>query len=365
VRSRTFVDGELVEWGETFFDRSKFWGPGVTPAGAKKGGGGARRVKKASAGGGGSVARAGGRLEARAVRAKLQEITSRAPQVMVKVYGGGKGAKQVREHMRYIGRKGEVELEDRDGFRTAGKEDIDRLAAEFKEGLHEPMPEVGTRREAINIVLSMPAGTDPLAVKKAARDFAAREFHNHLYAMALHTVDTPHFDHDKNDPPSPHPHVHIIVKTEGLDGARLNPRKADLQRWREGFAQALREHGVEAVATSRAQRLKRSRGDRREVRQMKERNKPFTRKAPATADPERIRKAKDTQTTILKRYADVILLLAESEDAADRVLAREIARRFGLDLPPSARRGASKSPASEREAPRTEGRQTGTDDLER
>ena len=241
MRSKNFVDGELVEWGEKFFDSSKFWGGAGRGSVARKAGGGTRRpTKKSTGGGGGSLTRVGGRLEARAVRAKLRAIGSRAPQVMVKVYGGGKGAKQVREHLRYIGRKGDVEIEDRDGFRTAGKEDIDRLAAEFKEGIHDPMPELGSRREAINVVLSMPAGTDPVAVKKAARDFAAREFQNHLYAMALHTQDTPHFDFDKDDPPTVHPHVHLIVKTEGLDGTRLNPRKADLQRWREGFALALR-----------------------------------------------------------------------------------------------------------------------------
>jgi hypothetical protein len=366
MRSKNFVDGELVEWGEKFFDTSKFWGGAGKGSVARKAGGGTRRrTKKSTGGGGGSVTRVGGRLEARAVRAKLRAIVSRAPQVMVKVYGGGKGAKQVREHLRYIGRKGEVEIEDRDGFRTAGKEDIDRLAAEFKEGIHDPMPEVGSRREAINVVLSMPAGTDPVAVKKAARDFAAREFQNHLYAMALHTQDTPHFDNDKNDPPSAHPHVHIIVKTEGLDGSRLNPRKADLQRWREGFAQALRENGVEAVATSRAHRLERGRGDRREVRQMKDQKKPFTRKTRGAADQQRVRKAKDTEKAILQRYAAVTLLLGDSEDATDRVLARELATRFGLELPPPERPADRKPRLDEREAPRPERKRTGTDDLER
>jgi hypothetical protein len=284
---------------------------------------------------------------------------------MVKVYGGGKGAKQLREHLHYIGRKGEVEIEDRDGVRTSGKEDIDRLAAEFKEGVHDPMPEVGTRREAINVVLSMPAGTDPVAVKKAARDFAAREFQNHLYAMALHAADTPHFEKDKNDPPSEHPHVHIIVKTEGLDGRRLNPRKLDLKRWREGFAQALRENGIEAVATSRAHRLERERGDRREVSQMKHRNKPFTRKTRGPADPERVRKAQDTEKTILQRYTSVMLLLGDSDNPADRVLARELASRFGLDLPPPERPEDRKPRMDEREAPRLGRQRTGTDDLER
>jgi len=33
------------------------------------------------------------------------------------------------------------------------------------------------------------------------------------------------------------PHVHISVRAEGRDGNRLNPRKDDLHRWRETFAE--------------------------------------------------------------------------------------------------------------------------------
>jgi hypothetical protein len=36
--------------------------------------------------------------------------------------------------------------------------------------------------------------------------------------------------------------------------SRLNPRKADLHRWRETFAQALQVHGIQAEATRRATR---------------------------------------------------------------------------------------------------------------
>ena len=32
--------------------------------------------------------------------------------------------------------------------------------------------------------------------------------------------------------------VRLTVKTAGLDGTRLNPRKSGIQRWREGFAEA-------------------------------------------------------------------------------------------------------------------------------
>ena len=39
------------------------------------------------------------------------------------------------------------------------------------------------------------------------------------------------------------------VRAEGKDGRRLNPRKAVLRRWRESFAERLRERGVEAEAS--------------------------------------------------------------------------------------------------------------------
>ncbi len=112
-----------------------------------------------------------------------------------------------------------------------------------------PIPHSSTKRDAFHLILSMPTQTDPLAVQRAARAFATREFSTSQYAMVLHTFET---DPDPN--PSRHPHVHLTVKTAGLDGIRLNPRKADLQRWREGFAEALRDQGIDATTTSRLHR---------------------------------------------------------------------------------------------------------------
>ena len=45
------------------------------------------------------------------------------------------------------------------------------------------------------------------------------------------------------------PHVHLSVRAESRFGARLNPRKADLHRWRETFAEKLRGWGIDAEAT--------------------------------------------------------------------------------------------------------------------
>ena len=90
-------------------------------------------------------------------------------------------------------------------------------------------------------MLSMPRGTDPWCVQRAAREFAKAELADHRYVMVLH-------DHQAN------PHVHISVRAESKHGKRLNPRKADLHRWRETFAEKLRGWGIEAEATRQATR---------------------------------------------------------------------------------------------------------------
>lgn len=89
---------------------------------------------------------------------------------------------------------------------------------------------------------SMPPGTDRAAVTDAGRAFAREEFGDQRdYVFAAHDDEA-------------HPHVHIVVLARGYDGRRLNPRKADLQRWRERFARELRDRGVEANATPRRTR---------------------------------------------------------------------------------------------------------------
>lgn len=52
------------------------------------------------------------------------------------------------------------------------------------------------------------------------------------------------------------PHVHLVVKSVSETGERLYIRKDTLQTWREQFAYALREQGIEANATPAAIRGK-------------------------------------------------------------------------------------------------------------
>jgi len=82
----------------------------------------------------------------------------------------------------------------------------------------------------------MPGGTRPELVQQAAREFAQVELRGHRWVMVLH-------EHQAN------PHVHLSVRAESTRGERLNPRKADLHRWRETFAEKLRGLGIDAEAT--------------------------------------------------------------------------------------------------------------------
>jgi hypothetical protein len=152
---------------------------------------------------------------------------------MVKVTGGGRGMKAIAEHFRYISKNGRLDIEDERGETMRGKDSLYDLADDWRFGgtLIDDVVEPGRRREAFNIMLSMPRGTGPLSVQRAAREFAQAELTDHKYVMVLH-------DHPAN------PHVHSSVRAESKHGRRLNPRKADLHRWRKAFAEKLRGHGV-------------------------------------------------------------------------------------------------------------------------
>lgn len=214
------IDGVLIRWGDRLFY------PGN------------RIVKTRQQPKLGSLA---ARQRAAAIRGRIEAtVVRRAPQVMVKVTGGGRGMKAIVAHWRYIGKNGRLEIEDERGQTLRGKDAVRELADDWRFG-GSFIDDESPRREAFNIMLSMPRGTDPLSVQWAAREFARAELVDHKYVMVLH-------DHQAN------PHVHISVRAESKHGRRLNPRKADLHRWRETFAAKLRERGIEAEATRQATR---------------------------------------------------------------------------------------------------------------
>ncbi len=299
------IDEKLDEWGSRLFNVSTETLP--RPRSSK-------HVCLSS----GKFVSTGGRLstpQARAtyVRQKLQAMVRRAPQVMVKLVRAPKGMKGISNNLTYISRDGQLEIEDQDGQVIQGTDAVADLKAEWRDG-GMPIVADSTMRDAFHLVLSMPTRTDPLAVQRAARDFAKQEFSGFQYAMVLHTFDT-----DPDPHPSPHPHVHLTVKAAGLDGMRLNPRKADLQRWREGFAEALREHGIEATTTSR---IHRTTHERWTVRHLHEAN----RKGETLERLKRTMRRHGRVQEVMRNYEQVMRTLARSDRGEDRQLAADLVR---------------------------------------
>lgn len=272
-------------------------------------------------------------------RARLARIAARVPEVMVKITGKTRDAGHLKAHLHYISRDGDLPLEGRDGERLTRLADIREVGDDWA------ADDLRKREDAslsVSIMLSMPAETSAIAVRDAARAFAQQTFaENHDYVFALHTdVD--------------HPHVHLSVRSLGENGRRLNPRKADLEQWRQTFARALRTRGVEAEATPR-----RARGIVRKAEAMPVRKQRERYEAGNGAIPRVVRSAygeavaiargdlkvgrpwegpiRQRQTTVRKAYLDAAQMLGRSGSAEDKALASQL-RTFVSTMPPVATR---------------------------
>lgn len=255
---------------------------------------------------------------AKNIKATLKRITNRTPEVMVKVTGGGNSSGKIQAHMNYITRNGQLEAEDQDGNKIKGKEDIQDAADEWRMSGDPILDDESKYKQAFNIVLSMPKGTNEQAVYEAAKEFAEKHFTDHKYLMAQHT-----YSNDPNKNPSENPHVHIVVKAVSDNGVRLDPKKADLQKWRETFAEKLREHGVEANATKRIHRMQKTRGQKQSIYQMKAKGRNFKNYGQGKASVERTEKAKNEEKEAINNYKNLSKALAQG-DQDDRKLAVDI-----------------------------------------
>src|SRR3546814_1387994 len=105
---------------------------------------------------------------------------------MVKVTGRPKGKNHAAAHFDYIGRKGDVPLETRDGDIPTDKEDRAALARDWGDSVDW---RDNSTLAAATMVLPMSAGTAPDKVLSAVREVArSATGHEWDYVLALHTV---------------------------------------------------------------------------------------------------------------------------------------------------------------------------------
>lgn len=270
----------------------------------------------------------------RADKSRLARIARRAPEAMVKITGRKRDGAHVQSHLEYISRNGKLELEENTGERVGGRSGVRELGDRWDDANQADLERRRTGSAAISMILSMPAGTDPDRLREAARAFAHHTFsESYDYVMALHTDVK-------------HPHVHLTVRTVGHDGRRLNPRKADLDAWRQSFARELRARGIEAEATPRRARGKVQKAQRGPIRQMRDRGvTPQTVRSAYLEVAQELTGRKNIPTrpweenivkrqqTIRQTYLATAGALALSPDAEDRRLAEDV-QKFVAGMPP-------------------------------
>ena len=248
------------------------------------------------------------------LREKLVATLGRAPEVMVKISnkgGGAQGMAVVRRHLRYISRNGDVELEDQDGHVITGKTELNDLLEQWHLG-GWGIPQESKRRETLNVLLSMPPGTNRQAVRDAASAFAHETFGDgRPYVFAVHDDEA-------------HPHVHLSIHTRGPDGQRLNPRKQDLHRWRESFARQLQAYGVDANATPRIVRGETQRFPKQAAIWMAAQGIPLRFYSPVINEETR-RVLWEAHLDTLSAWHEIAHTLAHSNVPDDRAMAIDIA----------------------------------------
>ena len=110
MKSNPTIDGVLVQWGERLFYPGNRIVSSRTP-------------------------RLGPfRSRAELIRSRIEATVRRAPQVMVKVTGGGRGMKAIAAHFRYITKNGRLEIEDDRGVVEQGKDALKDIEHQWQFG---------------------------------------------------------------------------------------------------------------------------------------------------------------------------------------------------------------------------------------
>jgi len=246
------------------------------------------------------------RRKAGVIRRRIEATLAAGPQVVVKVAGGGRGMKGIAAHFRYISRNGTLEMEDDRGVRSTGREALQDLVAQWRHG-GARIDTVSRRREALNLLLSMPHGTPPDRLLRAAREFAREALPEHTYVFVLH-------EHQA------HPHVHLAVRLESRSGQRLKSWN-ERHRWRELFAQKLREQGVPAQATPQVVRG----ANHRPEPLWLARGRKDGALPPASSTTKQGTRYRANRAEAMRCWAQLMKALSDSPDAADRALSERIA----------------------------------------
>ena len=197
----------------------------------KKGVQKAIRSRRASAGG---TARRASNASSKAMRTAA---IAKTPQAVVKIIGYTHSKKSIKRQINYISRDGKEPTENEMGSRETGPRIAEQTLKDWDDKLTVGIEKNGKpARLSMHVQVSMPAGTDLGVFTDVARAWGDTVFSGRQYVFAVHD--------DKK-----HPHAHFLVALKDDNGKKLNPRKDDIQGWRESFAELATMQGYPMAAT--------------------------------------------------------------------------------------------------------------------
>ncbi|MDB5973689.1 MAG: Type secretory pathway VirD2 component [Nevskia sp.] len=189
--------------------------------------------------------------------ARNLRIAQRRPQVVLKITRYGHGGSKILAHVHYVQRHGKLAVEDENGEQIEDPRELRRRVKLWTEQAGATMAEPGAevthkRRVTAHFILDAGKGADREALRKSVRDFLGERFgkEGHEYLFARHD--------DTNQP-----HVHVVLNMMDRQGRRLHTSVAEVQSWREQFAEIAKANGIEVDASRAWERGKaptRSRG---------------------------------------------------------------------------------------------------------
>ena len=174
----------------------------------------------------------------RSVADKLR-TASGCKQAVIKVTSYAKTHAKIANHLSYISRNYQLNLEDQDGNNIATAKEAKSLLDQW-EVMYFDNKE--NSRNTVHITFSSPKGSDRNSFNEAIRECLKKEFsgrNDYVFAQ-----------HDDTD----HPHAHAVIVMRSIHGKKLDPRKQYLKYLREFFAEKCREHGINVEASQRCER---------------------------------------------------------------------------------------------------------------
>lgn len=169
------------------------------------------------------------------------------PQVLIKITGADKNFNQLKNHIKYISRNGELEIFCQDDYGDEivfkGADSISEVAETFQDDTHKiptkseiERQNLKEQNENIHMVFSMKGENNipSTDIKKAAIKTIKEKFPNTHFILAIH-----------NDTDNPHCHLDLKAFDKNAKRIKITPTK--LNELRNEFAKNLVELGHKAV----------------------------------------------------------------------------------------------------------------------